>query len=103
MKIKRMRWIPFNGFKAFNFFGVLIARKGTKISEQTIRHEEIHTAQMKEMWYVFFYLYYFLEWIVRGFNYRMISFEQEAYDHEWTFGYLQERESFAWRKYLWNL
>ena len=45
-----------------------------------------HTAQMKEMLYIFFYLWYVVEWIIRlfmkGNAYRNISFEREAYSNE---------------------
>lgn len=107
MRVIRTRWIPFKRFKAMNFFGVILARRGVEIDERTNRHEKIHTEQMKELWYVFFYIYYFLEWILRGFNYRAISFEREAYDHDWDWDYLEpgnawSRKPYAWREYLWR-
>ena len=64
----------------------------------------IHTAQMKEMLYIFFYLWYVAEWIFRlfmkGNAYRNISFEREAYANEEHVIYLEDRERFAWIKYL---
>ena len=100
--------IPFKGFTAINLFGVIFARKGTVISEQTIRHESIHTAQVKEMLYLFFYLWYGVEWLIRfvgyGFKaekaYRNISFEREAYTNEGNLDYLKNRRLFAWLKYF---
>ena len=54
---------------------------------------------MKELLYIFFYLLYFLEWLVRLFinknAYRNISFEKEAYAHENNFKYLNHRKHFA--------
>ena len=96
--------IPFKGFKAINLFGVLFVRKGCSMSEVDLNHERIHTAQMKEMLYIFFYLWYFIEWLIRllgkGNAYRNISFEREAYANESCLEYLEGRKWFSWRKYL---
>ena len=56
MKIIYNNLIPFNGYKAINLFGVLFVRKGCTMSEIDINHEAIHTTQMKEMLYIFFYV-----------------------------------------------
>ena len=99
--------IPFKGFIAMNFFGIIFIRneyKNYRYLQRTINHELIHTAQMKELFYIGFYILYFLEWI---FNlifhtktaYRDISFEKEAYDNENDIDYLSYREKFAmWKK-----
>lgn len=106
MKIIYNTIIPFKGFSAMNLFGIMFARKECKgrISEKTINHESIHTAQMKELGYVFFYIIYFFEWIVRLFTnpgnaYRSISFEQEAYANENNYEYLNSRKHYTWFKY----
>lgn len=106
MKIIYNNIIPFKGFLAINLFGLLFVRKGGKVTDTTINHEEIHTYQMKELGYVFFYIIYFLEWIVRLFQkgpnhsaYRAISFEQEAYNNERDAQYLKNRKHYAWLKY----
>lgn len=95
--------IPFRGYKAMNFFGILFLRKPYSLSEIDINHEAIHTAQMKELAFIFFYIIYFFEWLVRLFinknAYRSISFEKEAYSHQNNFKYLNHRKHFAqWRK-----
>ena len=104
MKIIRNKYIPFKGFRAINIFGVIYARRDTFISDKTIRHEQIHTAQMKEMLYVFFYIWYLIEWVVRlfmkGNAYRNISFEREAYKHQNELDYDKLRNRFAWLKYI---
>ena len=104
MKIIRNRVIPFPGYKAINRFGVLFVRGNAQVDEKTIRHESIHTAQMQEMLYIFFYLWYVMEWIVRlfmkGNAYRNISFEREAYENEKDVDYLSSRTWFAWIEYL---
>ena len=107
MKIIRNNIIPFRGYKAINLFGILFVRGDAVISSTDINHEEIHTAQMKEMLYLFFYLWYVMEWLVRLIQfrdakkaYRAISFEREAYANERDMGYLQGRKLWAWVKYL---
>lgn len=104
MKIIYNNTIPFPGFKAINLFGILFVRKGCKMSEEELNHEAIHTAQMKEMRYIFFYLWYLIEWVVRLFKkgnaYRNISFEREAYDNEIYLSYLKIRTKCAWVDYL---
>lgn len=106
MKIKESRIIPFGGYLAVNLFGVLFVRKGNidKVKPNVINHESIHTAQMREMLYVFFYIWYGIEWFVRlfqhGDEYRSISFEREAYDNEHDADYLSKRKHFAWFKYV---
>ena len=62
MKVIYNSLIPFKGFIAINLFGIVFARKEYKeLSRRTLNHEAIHTAQMKEMLYVFFYLWYVIE------------------------------------------
>lgn len=104
MKIIYNNILPFKGFRAMNLFGVLFARNGSVIDEKCLNHERIHTAQMKEMGYAFFYLWYFVEWLVRlflkGNAYRNIGFEKEAYDNDECLGYLDDRPIFAWWEYL---
>lgn len=104
MKIIYNNIIPFKGFKCINLFGVLFARKDAVISVLTLNHERIHTAQMKEMLYVGFYVWYFVEWLIRllgkGNAYRNISFEREAFDNDEDLTYLASRKRFAWLKYL---
>ena len=103
MKIIRNKFIPFSGYKAMNLFGILFVRGSVIINERTIRHEAIHTAQMKEMLYVFFYLWYVIEWLVRlpfGNAYRNISFEREAYSNQGNTEYLSTRRLYSFIKYL---
>ncbi len=99
MKIIRNNIIPFPGFRAINLFGVLFVRGDAEVNEVTLRHEEIHTRQMKDLLYIPFYVLYFLEWLfllLRYFNfhkaYRAISFEREAYGNQFNPDYLQNRQ-----------
>ena len=105
MKIFRSKRIPFKGFAAINLFGFIVVRRGVFASETLINHERIHTAQMRELGFIFFYILYGLEWLIRlpfkGNAYRNISFEQEAYDHQNEPSYLEVRKHYApYRFYL---
>jgi hypothetical protein len=106
-------------FTAINLFGcVFIGKQYEKDLknrpfryEKLIRHESIHSAQGKELLWVFFYLFYVLEWLVRLIQYRKaktpdgkkdrnaayrnISFEREAYSNEWNNRYLKNRKWWA--------
>ena len=104
MKIVYNKIIPFKGFAAINLLGVLFARKEYKpLSAHTLNHEAIHTAQMKELGYVSFYVIYLFEWLYRLITtknaYRSISFEVEAYANQDAKDYLTTRRSYAqWRR-----
>ena len=104
MKVIYNRLIPFKGYKCINICSILFVRRGRFMSERDYSHEAIHTAQMKEMLYVFFYLWYLVEWIIRLFKkgnaYRNISFEKEAYDNDEDLAYLDTRKPYAWLDYL---
>lgn len=105
MKIVYNNIIPFKGFTAINLFGVLFVRKEYegKLSEKTMNHESIHTAQMKELGYIGFYVIYLLEWIYRlifhtSTAYRGISFEREAYCNQDYKDYTEYRKPYSmWR------
>ncbi|MBR0314692.1 MAG: hypothetical protein IJK39_06165 [Bacteroidales bacterium] len=94
-------------FIAINLFGLIVVRKGAFFPASSLNHEKIHTAQMREMLYVFFYIWYVLEWLVRCVcyfsaykAYSNISFEREAYANEYDEGYLKGRKHFSWLRYL---
>lgn len=108
MKIIYNKIIPFGkDFYAINLFGILFA-KGP-CSPVDLNHEKIHTAQMKELGYVFFYIVYLIEWAVRIVQYRgyvngymNISFEREAYFNQYDLEYLQSRKHFSFIYYYKN-
>lgn len=107
MKIVKNKFIPPRGFTYVNLFGVLFTRRDKKISDVTLNHELIHTEQMKEMLYVFFYLWYVMEWLVRLIilrdshkAYRTISFEREAYANQTNLTYLECRKCYRWLTYV---
>lgn len=105
--------IPFPGFLAVNLFGIIFVRKEFKemwfnqtIVNHVLNHESIHTAQMKELLYIPFYLLYLLFFLVNLLRYpfqfkkayRNIPFEREAFKNDYNLKYLENRKSFAWAK-----
>ena len=101
MKVIYNKVIPFKGYKCVNLLGVLFVREGCTMSATDYNHEAIHTAQMKELLYVLFYLLYVLEWLWRLARlrdmkaaYRAVSFEREAYAHQYAADYLKTRKKF---------
>lgn len=106
MRIIHNKFLPLGkSYLAINLFGVIFA-KG-ELNSVLRNHEYIHTLQQREMLFLFFYLWYVLEWIFRVIQYRSfnkgyyhISFEEEAYTNQRNLIYDQERHRFAWWKYL---
>lgn len=92
-----------------NIFGFLFVKKYAYLSDEDINHEKIHTAQMKELLFIPYYIIYTIEYIFRIifkiiFNkdidpYKTLSFEKEAYGNECNLEYLKTRKLYAmWRK-----
>lgn len=100
MKIIVNKILPPKGFLAINLFGIIFSKRELTSIEKN--HEAIHTAQMKELLYVGFYLWYVIEWIFNLFKYwdrmdayRNISFEKEAYKYQLDLTYLNSRKHYA--------
>lgn len=104
MKVVRCNIPLLGGCKSINLFGFLVVKKNARIDDVLINHEKIHTAQMREMLYVFFYLWYLIEWLIRlcmkGNAYRNISFEREAYDNDKDMSYIKHRNCYSSFKYM---
>lgn len=117
MKVIRNSIIPCKGFTAINLFGVVFVRKEIRPQHNIsllnwnimLNHELIHTAQIKELLYVPFYLLYGIEWLIRlaiyrntKEAYRNISFEREAYNMQNNLHYIidKERKPYAFIKYI---
>lgn len=106
MKVVHNKKFPLGRrFYAINICGIVFA-KG-ELDATSARHEYIHTKQQREMLYLFFYLWYVMEWLIRSLyyrnaykGYRRISFEEEAYRHQEDLHYLHKRRPYAWLKYL---
>ena len=72
-----------------------------------INHERIHLKQQLELLWIFFFVWYTTEFLVRlllvrNWNnaYRSISFEKEAYQNEGNPNYLNERKFWSFLNYL---
>ncbi len=94
-------------FSAINLFGCLFVKEGVRLDPILMNHERIHSAQMKELLWIPFYLLYIAEWLIklvkwRGDSYRAykdLSFEKEAYENENNLQYLPNRTLFAhWKR-----
>lgn len=107
MKIIYNKYFPPGKFVAINIFGIIFARKEYRyLSAREINHESIHTRQIAEMLGPIYYIVYFIEWIVRLFQYRNfikayqnISFEREAYQNDKNLKYLNQRKLFSFINY----
>ena len=81
-------------------FPFIIVRE--KTNKTTINHESIHIAQYIELLVIGFLVLYLWDWI-RGLikykdtnvAYRKIRLEQEAYEYQRSFTYLDKRERFV--------
>lgn len=88
-----------HSFYAINLFGIVFSTETLDATAR--RHECIHTAQMRELAYVVFYVWYVAEWFCwllkyrNGMTaYRKIRFEREAYSHERDPNYLAHRRPY---------
>jgi len=107
MRIVYSKYFPPKDFGAINLFGLIIVRKDYgKLTNAEKNHERIHTRQMLELFIVFFYIAYVVEWIFRLIQYKdrlkayyNISFEREAYNCMYNQDYLKKRRIFAFRYY----
>lgn len=108
MKIYYSNHFPPKGFAAINLFGIIIGRKEYgSLSKYELNHEKIHSKQIIEMLWVFFYFFYFVEWLIRLLQYRNrlaayynISFEREAYSNDKDLDYLENRRWYAFLNYV---
>ena len=106
MKIIYNKILPLGKkFYAINLFGVLFS-KGP-LSAVSLNHEKIHTAQIRELFYLPFYVVYIMEWAIRTViygnyfkAYKNISFEREAYLKESDLSYLERRRAYSFLKYF---
>lgn len=84
---------PFGKFAAINLFGRLFIKDNEyhsirdiimrpEVYISLIEHERTHTYQQKELLYVFFFIWYCVEWVFKLFTtgraYWNLSFEREA-------------------------
>lgn len=101
MKIVITEFLPFTHI---NLFGTLFVRKGFALDDVTVNKQRIRTAQIKEMLYVFYYVWFALELLVRLFKKgnacRNVSFEREVNMNRNYLQYPLIRPAFSWLFYL---
>ena len=97
-------WWPWGAMTIWPF--IFVQRKMT-LTKALVNHERIHIAQQIEMFWLFFFVIYVLEFIIKLFVYRSwykayknISFEREANRNEDNFEYLLERDTWDWIHYV---
>lgn len=103
----RPKWLRknFNGIALWPF---VIAKHSYLLEDKVfVNHERIHLRQQLELFLVFFFLWYGVEFLLRWIKlgnrylaYRNISFEREAYDREDDFLYLERRRLWSFLNYL---
>ncbi len=86
---------------------IFLKNKSLSENEVLINHERIHLKQQIELLWVFFFVWYILEFIVHLVRFRnwkkayhSISFEKEAYQNESDLDYLKYRKFWDFLKYL---
>ena len=102
-KVIQTRLIPRSwNFAAITLFGLVFTADRSYVSDHVLRHELIHCQQQLEWLYLPFYLLYVGEWLWhlvrlrdRDKAYRAISFEREAYRHQYETAYLKHRRHYA--------
>ena len=110
MKVVENKLLPLKGYKALCLFKWILVKPGTILSQRNYNHEATHWAQQKEMLFLFFYLLYGLEWLIKYSivldakkAYYLISFEREAYENDTYKNWLNERPRYYWLKFLFKV
>lgn len=108
-KICVLNRFPFKGFVAITLCMFIIVRKD-KIkffNDVTYNHEMIHFKQQKEMLFLFFFIWYLIEFLFKSVyyfsfykGYLNLSFEREAYENDRKLTYHQKRKRYSWFKYI---
>lgn len=130
-RLKKMNWfvkiLTFGWASAITLapFGIYFSEKAWNYQNNSslswkriVNHETIHWKQQMEMLILFFYAWYFIEWIIKLFirlplyifdpnnnilkesAYYALSFEREAYDNDNNLDYLEKRKNYCWVKKL---
>jgi len=86
---------------------IFLKNKSLSTNETLINHERIHLKQQLELFWIFFFLWYIIEFVFHLIRYRKwnkayhsISFEREAYENESDLDYLKYRKFWDFLKYI---
>lgn len=95
----------YRGLTAFPF--VFVKHRSDEENRVFINHEKIHLRQQLELLVIPFFIWYFIEYLVRlvqyknpDLAYRNISFEREAYSNELNLEYLKKRAFWRFLNHL---
>lgn len=105
--------VVFKHFFRKNYVGltiwpfIIVKEDNYKDDTVLINHERIHLKQQLELLVFPFYLWYFLEWLLRTIlylnsyrAYQNISFEREAYANEDDLDYTKSRKLYSFTRYI---
>ena len=96
------------GYRGFAVFPFVFVKYSLDIDNPVfINHERIHLRQQLELLIIPFFIFYFLEFLLRliqyrnmDLAYRNISFEREAYAKEKDLDYLKQRSFWKFLNYI---
>lgn len=95
----------YRGFAAFPF--VFVKYFSDKENAVFLNHEKIHLRQQLEFFIIPFFIWYFIEFLLRliqyknvDLAYRNISFEREAYANEADLRYIRNRSFLRFLNYI---
>ena len=100
---------PFQGIQGNEPIRNCLCEKGAKFDTYDYNHEHIHLKQMQEMLWVFYYLWYAIEYLIIRFfakwnkqseRYHDVSFEEEAHNNDHDLEYIRTRKHYSWVKYV---
>ncbi len=101
-------WLFAKNFRGLAIYPFIFLRdRELKENLKIINHEKIHLRQQIELLWVFFFLWYGTEFLIRWIQfgnplvaYFNISFEKEAYANEYDLSYLNKRKVWNFTNYL---
>lgn len=97
-----------NGYRGLAVFPFVVVKYSVdKENPLFVNHERIHLRQQLELLVIPFFLWYFLEFLLRlvqyrnmNLAYRNISFEREAYANKKDLDYLKQSSFWTFLKYI---
>jgi hypothetical protein len=103
-----LKYVVPKGYSGITIYPFVVLKKECQKADGVfINHEQIHLLQQKEMFVIFFYAWYVIEFLIRfvvyknwRVAYRNISFEMESYSNEMNLGYIKKRPRWAFLKYV---
>ena len=102
------KYVVPKGYRSITIFPfIFLLHKGDRENRVLVQHEKIHIRQQLELLVLFFYVWYFVEFLIRYVQYknwnrayRNISLEREAYANEKDLYYLKQRSFWRFLKFI---